>query len=170
MRISDSLAFAAVARHVYGVIDDAENERKLLVRAKNNVAAKGKNQTLAFRFDAREVGTDRKSGKAIVAPFIVFDDDYVDVTAMEAMTAAANSGSPATRDTAKKFLFELLVNGPVLKTEIDDAAEANGIKERTLRRAKKELGAIAEKQVPHDPKSRWVWRLPDNFTVQGASS
>jgi putative DNA primase/helicase len=39
LRISDSLAFGAVARHVYGVIDDAENERKLFVRAKNNVAA-----------------------------------------------------------------------------------------------------------------------------------
>jgi hypothetical protein len=27
LRISDSLAFGAVARHVYGVIDDAENKR-----------------------------------------------------------------------------------------------------------------------------------------------
>ena len=39
LRISDSLAFGAVARHVYGVIDDPENRRKLLVRAKNNVSA-----------------------------------------------------------------------------------------------------------------------------------
>ena len=170
LRISDSLAFAAVARHVYGVIDDPENERKLLVRAKNNVAAKGKNQTLTFRFDAREVGTDRKTGKAIVAPFIVFEDDYVDVTAMEAMAAAVNNGVPAARDTAKKFLFDLLVNGPMLKTEIVDVAEANGIKERTLWRVKKELGVVAERQDPHDPKSKWTWRLPDNFSIQGASS
>ena len=42
LRISDSLAFGAVARHVYGVIDDAENKRKLFVRAKNNVAAKSR--------------------------------------------------------------------------------------------------------------------------------
>jgi hypothetical protein len=116
LRISDSLAFAAVARHVYGVIDDAEHDRKLLVRAKNNVAIKSKNQTLAFRFKTHEVGVDKKTGKPIVAPYIVFDEEYVDVSAMEAMQAAANSKSPTTRDNAKKFLFNMLSSGPVLKT------------------------------------------------------
>ena len=56
LRISDSLAFGAVARHVYGVIDDAENKRKLFVRAKNNVAAKIKNQTLSYRFGVQRSG------------------------------------------------------------------------------------------------------------------
>jgi putative DNA primase/helicase len=62
LRISDSLAFGAVARHVYGVIDDAENKRKLFVRAKNNVAAKSKNQTLSYWFGVRTVGTDEATG------------------------------------------------------------------------------------------------------------
>ena len=70
LRISDSLAFGAVARHVYGVIDDAENKRKLFVRAKNNVAATIKNQTLGYRFGAREVGTDEETGATIEAPYI----------------------------------------------------------------------------------------------------
>jgi hypothetical protein len=30
LRISDSLAFGATARHVYAVVDDAENKRKLI--------------------------------------------------------------------------------------------------------------------------------------------
>jgi hypothetical protein len=61
LRISDSLAFGAVARHVYGVIDDSENGRKLFVRAKNNVSARSKDKTLAVailnepRARAREV-------------------------------------------------------------------------------------------------------------------
>ena len=38
LRISDSLTFGATARHVYAVVDDAENKRKLMVRAKNNLA------------------------------------------------------------------------------------------------------------------------------------
>jgi len=54
LRISDSLAFGAVARHVYGVIDDPENGRKLFVRAKNNVSARSKDKTLAYRFGARD--------------------------------------------------------------------------------------------------------------------
>ena len=154
LRISDSLAFAAVARHVYGVIDDAENERKLLVRAKNNVAVKSKNQTLAFRFGTREVGIDGKTGKPIWAPHIVFDDSYVDVSAMEAMQAAASSKSPTTRDSAKKFLMNILSGGPVLKTEIEEAADANGIAERTLRRAKDELNIIAERENPRGKSSK----------------
>src|SRR4029077_20705512 len=68
LRISDSLAFGAVARHVYGVIDDSENERKLFVRAKNNVAAKIKNKTLAYRFGALVVDKDEETGADIMAP------------------------------------------------------------------------------------------------------
>ena len=50
LRISDSLAYGATARHVYGVINDTENKRKLVVRAKNNLAANTAEQTtLAFR-------------------------------------------------------------------------------------------------------------------------
>jgi hypothetical protein len=34
LRISDSLAYGATARHVYGVVNDPDNHRKLMVRAK----------------------------------------------------------------------------------------------------------------------------------------
>jgi putative DNA primase/helicase len=157
LRISDSLAFGAVARSVYGVIDDAEHERKLFVRAKNNVAAKSKNKTLAFRFAAREVGTDKKSGKPIWAPHIIWDSQYVDVSASEAMQAAADSKSPGAKDTAKKFLQKMLADGPALKTEIEEAAEANGIAERTLIRAKDDLQIEAKKD---GAGGKWRWHLP----------
>jgi putative DNA primase/helicase len=164
LRISDSLAFAAVARHVYGVIDDDENERKLLVRAKNNVAAKCRNQTLAFRFDTRQVGIDHRNNKPIIAPFIVFEDEYVDVTAAEAMQAATNNKSPTMRDSTKKFLFDVLSNGPLPRNEIEEAAEANGISRRTLFRAKAELKIIAVKSRTKD--GPWMWQLPDDLTVK----
>jgi AAA domain len=157
LRISDSLAFAAVARGVYGVIDDAEHERKLFVRAKNNLAARDQNKTLAFRFTACEVGIDKNTGEVIRAPYIVWDPQYVDVTASEAMQAAAESKSPAARDEAQKFLTDILANGPILKTEIEEAAEANGIAERTLRRAKTELKIIAKKD---GDGAKWRWHLP----------
>jgi hypothetical protein len=160
LRISDSLAFGAVARHVYGVVDDAENERKLFVRAKNNAAAKSKNKTLAYRFGARGVGHDADTGEEIVAPYILWEPDYVDVTAMEAMQAAADHKSPAARDEAKKFLADMLAKGPVPKTEVEEAAEANGISERTLRRAKADLQVVADKdRTKQDGK--WFWKLPE---------
>ena len=138
LRISDSLAFGATARHVYGVINDPEHKRKLFVRAKNNCAI-DTSKTLAYRFTSCEVGLDRKTSKPIIAPYIVWDSQYVDVTATEAMQAATEGRTPAARDDAKKFLAELLAGGPALKTEIEEAAEANGISERTLFRAKAEL-------------------------------
>ena len=157
LRISDSLAFGAVARHVYGVIDDAENKRKLLVRAKNNVAAKIKNQTLGYRFGVRAVGTDEETGATIEAPYILWESEYVDVTAVEAMQAAAETKSPAARDEARKFLRDLLAKGPTLKTEIEDEATANGITGRTLFRAKKELQIAAKRD---GEGGKWRWHLP----------
>jgi putative DNA primase/helicase len=159
LRISDSLAFGALARHVYGVIDDSENGRKLFVRAKNNVSAKDKNKTLAFRFGAREVGKDTETDQTITAPHILWEPAYVDITAVEAMQAVADNRSPGAKDAAKKLLGEMLANEkPMPMTEIEEAAEANGISWATMRRAKEELGIIAEKDKSKDGK--WYWKLP----------
>ena len=54
LRISDSLAFGATARHVFAVVDDAENKRKLFVKGKNNLAPRDI-KTLAYYFGTREV-------------------------------------------------------------------------------------------------------------------
>ena len=65
--------------------------------------------------------------------------------------------SPAARDEAKQFLANLLADGPVLATEVKDAASGNGISERTLKRAKQELGVQAEKD---GATGKWSWHLP----------
>jgi hypothetical protein len=162
LRISDSLAFGATARHVFGVIDDAANERKLMVRAKNNSAARKDNQTLAYRFGAREVGSDPKTGKPIWAPFIIWDNQYVDVTALEAMQAASdNRAAPAARDEAKKFLQDILACGPLPMKDIEDAAKGHGIAWRTVERAKRELKVTARKNADD---GRWAWHLTEQPT------
>jgi hypothetical protein len=155
LRISDSLAFGAAARHVYAVVNDPENKRKLFVRAKNNLAPD--TQALAYSFGLREVGQDRQTGTPIWAPHILWHPHHVDVTATEAMAAANETKAPAARDSAKKFLSDLLANGPVAKRDIEEAAEANCISSRTLERAKAELGIIAKKDGPN---GSWTWRLP----------
>jgi putative DNA primase/helicase len=159
LRISDSLAFGALARHVYGVVDDTENDRKLFVRAKNSVAANSKNNTLAYRFEAREIGISRMTGKSIWAPYVAWDTQYVDVTATEAMQAVTESKSPTVRDQAKKFLSSILAQGPVDSVEIEEAAEANGISRRTLFRAKDELDIMAKRDGPN---GTWRWWLPQD--------
>lgn len=159
LRISDSLAFGAVARHVYGVVRDAdaENDRRVLVRGKNN-HARVKDKALAYTIDACVVGMSEDNPHVeIWAPCVTFEKDYVDVTAAEAMAAAANNKSPTARNEAKKFLADILSAGPVLKKTIEEAADAEGISERTLFRAKNEMKIMAKKD---GKDGGWQWHLP----------
>jgi putative DNA primase/helicase len=159
LRISDSLAYGAVARHAYAIVDDPDNNRKLFVKGKNNLASSDQ-KTLAFSFGERDVGVDKKTGAPIVAPHIIWHTEPVDITALEAMQAAAESKSPSAREDAKRFLEALLSDGPVDAKDGIEAAKANGIAPRTLRRAKDDLGVDIKKDGPIVNGERtWRWHL-----------
>ncbi len=159
LRISDSLAYGATARHVYAAIDDAENKRKLFVKAKNNLA-KYDQQSLAYHFSVKITGHDEELKKDIWAPYIEWEPKPVVVSANEAMQAASNSKSPRELISAKKFLEEFLADGPQLQAEVMEAAAAHLISNATLRRAKDDLEIIHKKEegVQHGP---WRWTLPN---------
>jgi putative DNA primase/helicase len=159
LRIADSLAYVAAARHVYVVVDDPENERRLFVKAKNNLAPDTK--ALSYSVTTKIVGDDKETGD-IWAPYILWGTEHVNVTMTEAMEAEASGTSHSSgtevRGAAKEFLLEILASGPVRKREIDEAAKANCIAQRTLERAKAELCIVAKKG---GIKEGWVWQLPD---------
>jgi hypothetical protein len=160
LRISDSLAFGATSRHCYAVVYDAENKRSLFVKGKNNLAPKDQ-KALAFTVETGDGGIDTKTGAPILAPYIVFGPDLVDVTATEAMQAATGAKGTAARDTAKTFLKEMFSNEPIATVDIEEAAEANGIAKRTLYRAKAGLGIQAVKDGPmKDGQRTWQWHPP----------
>jgi putative DNA primase/helicase len=163
LRISDSLAFGATARHVYAVVDDAEHKRKLFVKAKNNLAA-GDSKSLAYRFREKDVGMDKQTGEVIRAPYIYWEGEHVEVTASQAMAATK---SPGAKGQAKKFLLDRLADGPMPKTEIEEAADAHGISNRTLYRAKDDLHVIVEKERGV-ANGKWVWRLPERLRIDAA--
>jgi hypothetical protein len=158
LRIADSLAYVAASRHAYVVLDDPENNRRLFVRAKNNLAPDM--AALSYTVDTTAVGQDPDTREAIVAPYVVWGSDHVTITATEAMQAEAgksNNASSSAIEIAKDFLARKLAMGPVLKSEIDEEAEANSIAERTLARAKSDLGIVAKKSGFKEP---WMWELP----------
>src|SRR5262249_49378541 len=134
-----------------------------LVRAKNNLA-KRDIPALAYGFGVKTVGFDRRLNKDITAPHIVWLG-HVDVTASEAMQAATEQRAPSARDDAKRFLADLLANGPMSSKDIEEAAEANGIARRTLFRAKGELGVTATQGG-----GKWTWQLPDENSIAGIYS
>jgi KaiC/GvpD/RAD55 family RecA-like ATPase len=84
----------------------------------------------------------------------------VDLTADEVIQhGKASRGRPAENlNDAVAFLAEQLKAGPKLAAEVYDAAESDGIKRRTLARARKELGVSARKS---GMGGGWEWRLPD---------
>ena len=100
------------------------------MKGKNNLAAR-ETKALAYGFGAAEVGKDRKTGKAIWAPHVVWYPQHVDVTASEAMQAAGNQSGYAKRE-AREFLLERLEAGPVKAEDLLEEAKQNGISRRTL--------------------------------------
>jgi hypothetical protein len=159
LRVSDSIAYVAAARHVYAVLDDPEDkDSKLFVKAKNNLAKDTK--ALRYGMGVKTVGHDTKLGIDINAPYIIWHPQHVEITANEAMQAA--SGHTAKRE-AREFLLERLEAGPVNSDDLVAEAKQEGIAKRTLDRAKKELGIKSRKQHG-DIAGGWTWELPPKKT------
>jgi putative DNA primase/helicase len=158
LRIADSLAYVAAARHVYVVVDDTEIEHaRLFVKAKNNLAPD--KHGLRYSIGLRKVGHDDELNEEIWAPHILWHNEYVEITATQAMQAeTAKKDTP--RKDAKEILQSRLSAGPAYATDLIDEAKARSISESTLRRAAKDLGIIFEREDRYDPKSPWRWHLP----------
>jgi AAA domain len=158
LRIADSLAYVAAARHVYVVVDDTEKENaRLFVKAKNNLAPD--KHALRFMVGTQMVGHDPDTQAEIWAPHVLWDSEHVKVTATEAMEAEAGGGNArAARREADDFLTSRLAEGPVLSADLEAEAKEEGISSRTLRRAKKELGV---KSVRGDGAmaGKWFWEM-----------
>jgi putative DNA primase/helicase len=160
LRIADSLAYVAAARHVYVVVDDSENDKaRLFVKAKNNLAPD--KQALRFMVGTQMVGIDPDTQSEIWAPHVLWDSQTVEVTATEAMEAAESGegGARARRKEAEEFLRSRLAHGPVAQKDIEEEAKANCISPATLRRAKNDLGIRANKERGK-VGGGWVWEMP----------
>jgi putative DNA primase/helicase len=159
LRIADSLAYVASARHVFVVVDDTEvDKRRLFVKAKNNLARDTK--ALSYMTGTRLVGTDDETRKEIWAPYILWGSEHVEITANEAMQAEAGGNqSRSDKREALAFLRDRLASGPLKQEELIEDALANDISEKTLRRAKKDLKVKSHKQrgTMH---GEWLWELP----------
>ena len=161
LRIADSLAYVAAARHVYVVVDDAENDKaRLFVKAKNNLAPD--KHALRFMVGTQHVANDPDTNVEIWAPHVLWDSEHVEVTATEAMEAAEGGGGSARarRKEAEEFLKSRLASGPVWVTEIEEEAKAQLIcVTGALKRAKQDLRIKAWKEHGKTD-GRWFWELP----------
>jgi len=147
-RVTGSLAFTAAARAVWAVAKDPHSQdgRRLMLPVKCNLAPD--QEGLAYRIRPGTVPTVEWGGAVAV-----------DVT--EALTVDPTEERNACGE-AMAWLQETLKGGQVAATQIRADARANGIAERTLWRAKKKVGAVAEKIG-----TCWFWKLSSTQGSQG---
>lgn len=157
-RVTGSLAFGAVARVVLCVGkvkgEGAEGDRRVLARAKSNIGP----DDGGFEYDIEQV--DLKAHPGVTASLITWGQE-VQGTARELLAEAeANSGlgeELSALDDAVQFLCSELQAGPKTAKSIFREARDAGHSERTIKRAKSELGVESIKE-----KAAWVWALPPN--------
>jgi DNA polymerase len=154
-----SQAFIAAARIGHMAIEEiSEDEhgnklptgRSLFTNPKNNVSRKM--STLAYRI------VEKPLDGGIKAACVTWEE-IVDITADQAVAAAA----PAHKERGQQsdviiFLMNLLANGPMAKTTIEDKATERGFSIDQLKRAKHRMEIVAFKQTG-TMEGQWFWAL-----------
>lgn len=151
-RVIGSQAFVALARVVLVAGKDESAERRILARAKSNIAPDdgGVSYTLELaQIDGFEASR-------------VVWGEMIEGTAREILGDVERDDSAADdekgeRDEAIEFLRAVLSDGPVRVRDIKADATGAGHSWRTIERAKRELGAQARKL---GVKEGWAWALP----------
>jgi hypothetical protein len=143
-----SIAFLGACRSGWLVAPDPRVPgRRVLAQVKNNLAPP--QPSLAFDVPARDAG-----------PLALTWVGPCDWTADRLLSpASARAPRPSPRDCARDFLTTFLEDGPRTSGDLWAAAQEQGLTERTLNRAKREL-AVRSAWVKVDGAPRSYWLLP----------
>lgn len=152
MRITGSLGFVAAARAAFVVVKDQDNPAKrLFLPVKNNL---GNDQTgLAFSIEPFHINGEIETSR------INWSTEIITITADEALSPKDEPEEKSALDEAEEFLCDLLINGPVSSTQVQESAKNAGHAWATIRRAKSKLGITPQK----NGKKEWFWELPKNL-------
>jgi putative DNA primase/helicase len=157
-RLTGSLAFGALARVVLVAAkhqEEGEDGRtvRLFCRAKSNIGS----DDGGFEYDLHQA--ELKTHPGIFASSVVWGA-AVEGAARELLATAdatGDDGEGGTLADAKRFLADLLADGPLPTKTIKADADGAGYSWATIRRAQKALGIEPAKE---SMKAGWVWRMP----------
>ena len=152
-----SIGFTGVARSAFMVDKDPDDQgRRLFLQIKNNIAMDPGG--LAFRIGQHMLPGD------IIGSAIYWDSERVSRTADEILAANEKASERPARTEAEDFLRGILADGPRPAKHIEGEAKEAGIAWRTVNRAKKTLGVVAERRAASGDglgrSGRWYWSLP----------
>ena len=142
-----SIGIIGAARAALLVAPDPEDEtRRILAVSKSNLGALP--PALAYRVEG-----DAATGAAR----IVWEGTTAH-TAADLLATPVDDDERGARGDAADFLGELLAHGPVAATEVRRFGREAGISDRTLERAKRDLGVVSERDG-FGPGSHVSWSL-----------
>jgi hypothetical protein len=137
-RVGGSIGFVGLARSVMLAAVDPVDGRRAIAPLKCNLAAAP--APIEYRIDAE--------GK-------FWWGQTSDELSAEHLLRSVHESHGGSMKQAEDFLREMLCSGPVASVEIEAERQQRGIGERTLKRARQNLGIIPEKFG-----GRWTMRLP----------
>lgn len=147
-RAMGSLAFAAAARAVWGVVKDKdEPSRRLLLPIKNNIG----NDRSGLAYTLRPT----MGGQ----PQVAWEPEPIELTADDALSSDSKPGPDADeRPRCEAWLRQALQAGPRPARDVEDeGVNGESFSVGTIRRAKKTTRVVAYR--PENP-GPWFWRLP----------
>lgn len=134
-----SIDFTAAARGVLAIGESPEDESlRILAQSKNSLGRLG----VSLVFKISEEGLEWCGTSELTA---------------DELSAMQPKKRQHQRNNAMQWLKDYLHDGPQASQDVIAAAEAVGIAEKTLRRAKEVLGVLASREKGNGP---WYWRLP----------
>jgi hypothetical protein len=147
-RALGSIGFVALARSVFAFgTDKNDPDRRIMACVKSNLGPMP--PSLAFTIV-------EQNGIGVVE----WEAEPVDIDA-DTLLSSAKIGRPSQkRDRAKDFLECILADGEVPAETVREAAEEQGISEKTLQRAKDALGVESRKEGQPGQHGQWFWSLP----------
>ncbi len=165
--ITGSRAFSAVARAVIAIARDPEDADGacVLSQAKNNL---GRLDLPSLRYVVESVDVPTEEGPAQVGQLVFTGESDRSVADILAdASRGGDSSRRADRDDAAAWLTDYLTehDGHAPYAEIAQAARADGIPERTLKRAQSRAGVISKRSgFP----ATAVWYLPTDDGPSGS--
>lgn len=150
LRVSSSVGFLNAARSALLIAEDPDDENgRIVAHGKHNLSEPG--ESLRFRIEGTTV--ERDDGELIKTSRIV----WLGASAHGVADLLKSDHRAGPRDSAERFLLDLLADGPVPAGKVRAEAEAADHAWRTVQRAKKTLDVKSSKA---SAGGGWVWELP----------
>lgn len=152
-RLTGSLAFGALARVVMvaAKYQDGEMDKRLFCRAKSNIGP----DDGGFYYDLSQ--SEITGHPDLFASHVAWGGK-IEGSARDLLAEADDAGTEeGSTASAKQFLHDLLLDGPLRAGEVFKDADQAGYSKRTIQRAAKALGVERDKDGMRGP---WVWKLP----------